>query len=407
MQVSNHRRVAFIFFPHLPETTPLDTMPFAAHIIRQLASARYQIDVFHLNEANSSFGKDLFSETLRYKHVKLYTRGNKATFIELTLRFARYTRYKYVFSVGLIGSYIGGLVSAVSRCPFVLLNDELPSMYEPPNMYGHSGWLPFERWAASRADAIIVPSDDRQSALRKELRLKTDTPFFAIRNTPEIELPLEHINWHARLGIPSGKKIFIHAGTLADWAQVPEILASVNYWPPDAVALLHHSRGRDELTRYRRQLSHLDNPERVFWSYDLLSENIVNSLVSYCTGSFALYRNFGPNFEQIGKSSGKLMRSIVCGTPVIVSQFESLNFVSEEGLGRQVMHPSEIPAAVEHLMRNTESYRKRCGLFASSERNLREEAWNRLVQCIESSPKRHRDSPRSLGKQVQPPYANL
>ena len=107
MQVSNHRRVAFIFFPHLPETTPLDTMPFATHIIRQLASAGYQIDVFHLNEANSSFGKDFFSETLRYKHVKLYTRRNKTTFIELTLRFARYTHYKYVFSVGLIGSYIG------------------------------------------------------------------------------------------------------------------------------------------------------------------------------------------------------------------------------------------------------------------------------------------------------------
>ena len=104
-------------------------------------------------------------------------------------------------------------------------------MYEPPNMYGHSGWLPFERWAASRADAIIVPSDDRHGALRNELRLKTDTLFITIRNTPEIELPLEHINWHARLGIPSGKKIFIHAGTLADWAQVPEILTSVNYWP--------------------------------------------------------------------------------------------------------------------------------------------------------------------------------
>jgi hypothetical protein len=394
MQVSNHRPVAFIFFPHLPETTPLDTMPFAAHIIRQLASDRYQIDVFHLNEANSSF---FLSESVRYKHVKLYTTRNKAKFVELTLRFARYMHYKYVFSVGLIGSYIGGLVSAVSRCPFVLLNDEFPSMY------GHSGWLPLERWAASRADAIIVPSDDRHIALRKELRLNTDTPFITIRNTPEIKLPLERINWHARVGIPSGKKIFIHAGSLADWAQVPEILASVSYWPADAVALLHNSRGRDELVRYRQQLSHLDNPERVFWSSDLLPENMVNSLIGYCTGSFALYRNFGPNLEQIGTSSGKLMRSIACGTPVITSRFESLNFVSKEGLGRQVMHPSEIPAAVEDLMRNTESYRKHCGLFASSEGSLREEAWNRIVQCIESSPKRRRDVPFLGGKGSNPP----
>jgi hypothetical protein len=312
--------------------------------------------------------------------------------------------YKYVFSVGLIGSYIGGLVSAVSRCPFVLLNDEFPSMYEPPNMYGHSGWLPLERWAASRADAIIVPSDDRHTALREELRLNTDTPFITIRNTPEIKLPLEHFNWHKRMGIPFGKKIFIHAGSLADWAQVPEILASVSYWPADAVALLHNSRGREELVRYRQQLSHLDNPEKVFWSSDLLPENMVNSLIRHCTGSFALYRNCGPNFDQIGTSSGKLMRSIVCGTPVITSKFSSLNFVSTEGLGRQVTHPSEIPAAVEDLMRNIETYRKQCELFASSETILRAEAWKRIVQCIESSPKRRRDRLLPRSKEVQTPY---
>jgi hypothetical protein len=406
MQISNRRRVAFFFFPHLPETTSLDTMPFAAHVLRQLASARYQIDVFHLNEANSSHGDDFFSENVRYRQIKIHTIKNKTKFVELTLRFARYMHYQYVFSVGLIGSYIGGLVSAVSRCPFFLLNDEFPSMYEPPNMYGHSGWLRLERWAASRADAIIVPSDDRDTTLREELRLNTDTPFITIRNTPELKLPLEHINWHRRMRIPSDKKIFIHAGSLADWAQVPEILVSVSYWPPEAVALLHNSRGRDELVRYRQQLSHLDNPERVFWSSELLPENMVNSLVSYCTGSFALYRNFGPNFERIGTSSGKLMRSIVCGTPVITSEFESLNFVSKEALGRQVRHPSEIPAAVEHLMKNTESYRKQCGVFANSERILREEAWNRIVQCIESSPNRRRDRPRFRRERGPAPHAN-
>jgi hypothetical protein len=406
MQVLNHRRVAFIFFPHLSETTPLDTMPFAVHILRKLVSAQYEIDVFHLGEANSSFGQYFVSDNVRYKRVKLHATTNKTKFVELTLRFARCMHYKCVFSVGLIGSYVGGLVSALSRCPFVLLNDEFPSMYEPPNMYGYSGWLSLERWAASRADAIIVPSDDRHIELRKELRLETDTLFATIRNTPEIELPLENIDWHTRLGIPSDKKIFIHAGSIADWAQVPEILASISYWPAGAVALLHNSRGRDELARYRKQLSHLDNQDRVFWSSDLLSNNMVNSLVNYCTGSFALYRNCGPNFEQIGTSSGKLMRSIVCGTPVIASKFDSLNFVTREGLGRQVMHPSEIPTAVEHLMRNIARYRKQCEMFANYEETLREEACNMIMQRIESSPKRRSDGPFSPRREVNAPYAN-
>jgi glycosyltransferase involved in cell wall biosynthesis len=187
------------------------------------------------------------------------------------------------------------------------------------------------------------------------------------------------------MGIPYGKKIFIHAGTIGDWSQVPEILSSVSYWPEDAVLLLHNSRARDEFIRYRKWVSHLDNPERVFWSSDRLLEDKLNSLISACTGSFALYRNDGPNTEQVGTSSGKLMRSIVCGTPVITSPFESLKFVTREGLGIQVTHPAEMPAAIDNLTRNRESYRQQCARFAVSEKILRDEAWNRILQCVRSA----------------------
>jgi hypothetical protein len=380
MQMFNQRRVAFIFFPHLPETTRLDTMPFAQHIIGLLASSGCRIDVFHWSKLNSSDQIDLFPENVRYKYVKMYATSNKLKLVELTLRFARYMHYTCVFSVGLIGNYIGGVISAASRCPFVLLNDEFPSMY------GQSKWLPLERWAARHADVIVVPSDDRHTISREELQLSGDQPIVTIRNTPELTLPLAHIDWHKRMGIPSGRKIFIHAGSVADWAQVPEILASISYWPAEAVLLLHNSRTRDEMAHYRQQLSHLENPERVFWSSDLLSQAMVNSLISYASGSFALYRNFGPNFVQIGTSSGKLMRSIVCSTPVITSSFDSLNFVTKEGLGIQVTHPSEIPAAVDSLIKDSKGYRKRCARFAGSEESLREEAWNQIVECVRSAP---------------------
>jgi len=189
------------------------------------------------------------------------------------------------------------------------------------------------------------------------------------------------------MGIPYGKKIFINAGTIGDWAQVPEILASVNYWPEEAVLVLHNSRtDRDELVRYRKQISHLDNLERVFWSFDILPEDMLNSLISSCSGSFALYRNWNLNMELVGTSSGKLMRSIVCGTPVITSSFESLKFVSTEHLGVQVRHPAEIPAAIDNLIRNRENYRERCARFAACEKILREEAWNKIVQCVRDAP---------------------
>jgi hypothetical protein len=379
MRVSNQRRIAFVFCPHLPETTLLETIPFAAHIVRKLANSGCHIDVFLWSEPCSSNHTDFSSENIHCKYVSMYTKRSKMKLVELTLRFARYMTYNCVFSVGLIGSYIGGIISAASRCPFVLLNDEFPSLY------GDSRWLALQRWGARRADVIVVPSDDRHTTLREELQLNADKPFVTIRNTPELILPLVHMDWHRPMGIPYGKKIFIHAGSIADWAQVPEILGSVSYWPEDAVLLLHNSRSGDELVRYRKQLSHLENAERVFWSSELLPEDKLNSLISSCSGSFALYRNAGPNMELIGTSSGKLMRSIACGTPIIASSFKSIEFVTREGLGIQVTHPSEIPIAVDNLMKDGESYRKQCARFAVSEKILREEALNKILQCVRSA----------------------
>jgi len=272
MQVLSQKRIAFVFCPHLPETTRLYTMPFAAHIVRQLSISGWNLDIFLWSKPDPYYDIGFPSPNIHYNYIHIDPARDKMEFIESTLRFALYMAYSCVFSVGRIGSYLGGIVSAASRCPFVLLNDEFPSMY------GQSRWLALERWGARRADVIVVPSDDRHATLREELQLDAGKPFVTIRNTPDLMLPLLDIDWLTRMGIPRGTKLFIHAGSIADWAQVPEILASVSYWPKDEVCLLHNSRSQDEFVRYRRELSHLDNPERVFWNYDLLPDDKIMSL---------------------------------------------------------------------------------------------------------------------------------
>jgi hypothetical protein len=206
-------------------------------------------------------------------------------------------------------------------------------------------------------------------------------PFVEIRNTPVIREPLERRNWHEVFGIPVERKIFMHAGSLADWAQLPEIMTSVRYWPEDAVLLLH-SRTTGEQMRTRQELSHLDFPGRVYWSSTPLSEAMLNSLTAYCHGTFALYRNLGPNIVYIGTSSGKLMRSLVCGCPVIASHYDSLGFVTQQGIGIQVLQPSEIPAAIYELGHSNDAYRKRCLEFASHEPMLAQVNWNKLASVL-------------------------
>ncbi len=380
----SHRRVAFVYAPAPPaDTARLETMPFAINVITRLAAAGWKVDVFLWERPVVDY-HEIFPTTVRFRYEvtpkRLFYSTRPANPrlhpIQLTARFMGRTNYECAFGLGQIGSYLGAVISLASRCPLVLLNDEFPSYF------GRSRWAPLERWAAKRANVIIVPSADRIPHLAKELELSDQTKrFVEFRNTPKVSHPLEKRDWHQLLGIPCDKRIFLNAGTLGERFQTPEILSSTVYWPSDAVLLLH-SRTPEHDHDYRQQLSHLHVPDRVFWTSASLSDKLLNSLVAHCNGSFALYRDAGPNFLFVGTSSGKLMRSVMCGTPVIASSFDSLRFVSKESIGVQVCHPSEIPAAIQKLAGNERAYREKCLSFATREVMREQQSWEALVTAL-------------------------
>jgi glycosyltransferase involved in cell wall biosynthesis len=355
-------------------------MPFAINVIKRLAAADWEVDVFLWEQPLVDY-REIFSTAVRFRYQaatkRMLYRMRPVRLARLTARFMTCTNYQCAFGLGHIGSYLGAVISLASRCPLVILNDEFPSYLAPSRW-----WIPFERWAADQASVLIVPSAERIEHLTEELRLSNQgKAFIEFRNTPKVSHPLERRDWHALLGIPSGKRIFLNAGTLADGMQVPEILSSVVYWPEDAVLLLH-SRAPEQESGYRQHMAHLHVPGRVFWTSAALSDKLLNSLVVHCSGCFALYRNMGPNFLLTGTSSGRLMRSVMCGSPVIVSSFESLRFVSQEGIGVQVSHPSEIPAAIRELTRNERLYRERCLSFAAHEAICEQQSWEDLVRAL-------------------------
>jgi glycosyltransferase involved in cell wall biosynthesis len=72
----------------------------------------------------------------------------------------------------------------------------------------------------------------------------------------------------------------------------------------------------------------------------------------------------------------------MCGSPVIASSFDSLRFVSREGIGVQVCHPAEIPAAIQELTRNERAYREKCLSFATQEVMREQQSWDALVTAL-------------------------
>ena len=369
------KKIAFVHYPHWPGSARLDTLPFALNLLRRLAGLKCDIDLFLWEQPDLTFASKLPGNvTVHYRKLL----GRRFTSVlhpsQLIAQFSLKRAYDCTFSVGQIGSFIGGLVSAASRCPLVLLNDEFPSCW-PQGI-----WTKLERWAAMRSSAIILPSGGRIDELLKELHIPCKK-HFVFANITSISDPVPEVNWHQEFNIPANKKIFLQAGTLGDWAQGTELLCSVPYWPEGTVLLLH-SRTDGGSTAYRKQISHLDTPSRIFWSEKQLPENLLNSLTSYCAGTFALYRDTGPNIATMGMSSGKLMRSIACGTPVITSALEFLNFVTQERVGIQVRHPSEIPDAIAHLMLDIMGYRERCLSFAASQRETEDKTWDDLIEYL-------------------------
>jgi glycosyltransferase involved in cell wall biosynthesis len=370
---NNKQKIAFIYHPDGPNTVRLNTMPFAINSVIFLANSGWEIDLYLWEKPDVNY-TEIFPDNVTINYINELPPSPLSRIRHLWLKFKFLGNKKYicVFGVGLVGVYIASLIAQHNNCYFIYLNDEFPSSR------GNNIWSKLEKQVAQKATIIVLPDSQRIPRLLEELNLSSSTPSVGLPNIPIVKPIFSKINWYKRLGIPQDSIPFLHAGTFGDWAQLPEILSSVPYWPEKAVLILH-SRSPGGVENYRRELSHLDIPGKVFWSCNSLSEDDLHSLVKFCFGNFALYRNVGPNLEYVGLSSGKLMRSLACGCPVISSNLPSLSFVKEYKLGVMVNHPVEIPKAVEEIAFNKASYENRCLQFCNDIASF-EKAWEIFCQ---------------------------
>lgn len=378
-------RIAFVHYPYSPDSARLETMPFAFNFIKLLDKAGWNVDLFLWEKPTNVYEERcttrlsvIWNKEGFYRHAHLVggilgVNNFLKQFFILTRKIHR--RYDCVFGVGQIGIYVANIISKASRSPLIYINDEFPSQWKK------SYFSEQEIISSNQAALIVVPDACRVNTLSSELETPPSKKFCVMPNYATIDSTNIDINWHRRFDIPEDYSIFINAGTIADWAQVPELLSTLPLWP-EKTALLLHSRSKG-LTNYKKNLSHLDYPGRLYWSETPLPEDELNSLIRYCTGTFGLYRNMGPNIEFMGRSSGKIMRSIYCRTPIIASYFSSMKFIQDNNLGILVNNPMEIPPAVTNLINRNAAYRINCDAFTKTQRDI-ESHWNEFCVKLHS-----------------------
>lgn len=358
----NKKKAAFIFALPIRTNPILITMPFGLNVIQILDKKGYKIDVFLSEYSNNSY-KDIFSKNVKIHFINQnYLWRNKVSlaffmvtkYFKLISFFKLRNKYDLIFGTGSAGITLGAILKKLNKqSKFIYLNDEFP-------LLGNKTiWVENEIKNALHADFVSTPDEVRFTPLCQQIPGLNKIKHFTLPNSPLIgELEnIPKIDWHSRLNINKSKKIFLMAGGMYEIYQLPELLVSVEKWPNDTVLLL---KGKSDLLNIKRSFSHLNLKDKVIWNDDFLTPNELHSLIKYCSASICLYRDINDNFKFVGKSSGKLMRSIALGNPVIASKSDSLNFVENLGIGKLVYHPNEIPKAVQYVIDNDKSLKESC-----------------------------------------------
>ena len=379
------KSVAFIFALPVRTNPILITMPFGLNVITLLSKKGYQIDVYLTEYTNQSYDI-IYSENVTIKFIdQNYLWRNKVSlafslvtnYFKCLSFFKLRNKYDFIFSCGMTGITLGQILKKYNKnSKLIYLNDEFPDATTDKKL---EIWKNAEKHNGSKANIVCTPDESRYEPLCRQIPKLNKIPHYTLPNAPLIDeiKNTPEINWHKYFELSPDKKIFLSAGGIGDLYFLPELLNSLENWPDDAILIL---KGKNNINSIKNKYSHLPIKDKVIWCSDNFLPDELHSLIKYSTASICLYKNENDNIYYMGKSSGKLMRSIALGKPVITSNFSSLNFVEELEIGKQAGKETEIVKAVNYIIKNGNQLQTNCIQKYSS--ISFEKYWSKLEESI-------------------------
>lgn len=238
------------------------------------------------------------------------------------------------------------VASAIARLagkPLISLADEIKS----GSYWGDRSkrWKQLCQWGLRSASLNIVNDECRVVLLRDYAKL----PYGPVIVYPGcFRVPPPAFDAAAKrtsCGVPSDGLVLGASGNISvllgmDWlinamAALPYCYASVQ---PVNI---------DPFVRYLLQQSRVS--ERILTETQRLSWHDAWSQAPFCDIGLAIYRNPGPQFQQMGISSNRLCMFLAMGVPVIATRQPSFQFLLDYDCGMLVDSSAEFTAAVEHM----------------------------------------------------------
>lgn len=349
--MSKAQKIAFVFGRPFLNAAPLQFMPFALSTLTKLANETDgTIDVFVTQTKITVY------EALLPKNVNVifldnnfvWSKGNGIKlYALLNLYFRKITsgaKYTIVFGVGQTGIPLAGKLASRCRAKFICLNDEFP------DISFLKVWREAEKKYLAAASLVILPDESRVGVLKKQVSFSSATVFGVLPNMPlkESTGQLENIDWRKKLDLPIDARIVVYAGGIDRENNIDFLLTVFPFTLENFFLVMV---GKNHKYKNDRYLTH----SRIVWIEDPLSDGELHGLVSQAVCTVAFYADF-LDLEYVGKSSGKIMRSLLFETPVITTAFESLKFIKDDGMGELIEKPHELVEAIVKIGKDRKTY---------------------------------------------------
>ena len=350
-KIDTQKKIAYVYGRPALNSAKLLYMPFGLNAVKKLAETGCLIDLYVTQNYTDEYKKNLPTNVtivfLEQPQIWNYGMG-KGLYYLLNFYFSYITwskKYDAVWGIGQAGAVLGGKLAKKNNVSFYYLSDEFP------NISYLKIWKKSEKKYASTARFFVVPDETRLAVTREQIPALKDIQGYTLPNIPlkkEVSI-VSNINWYNRLDLSPDKKIVVYAGGIAKENQIDYVLSIFPLTSPEFVLVMVGKSGK---YKNSKELKH----SRIVWIEEELPDEELHSLIKQAVCCLCYYADFS-DLEYVGKSSGKLMRSLLFETPVISTRFDSLKFVEEDHMGILIDKPYQLIEAICQISNNIGSYR--------------------------------------------------
>jgi glycosyltransferase involved in cell wall biosynthesis len=268
---------------------------------------------------------------------------------------ARQRRYNAIFGVDPLGGFCGCLTAWLVGSPFYYWSLVL---FDSPATLRERVLTFMQRRACASAKKILV-QDERRARVILSGNESAMERVIIVPNAPAGAPNLRRSDYlAAKLGIPPGMKIVLHAGMLDHCVLSLELARSVRKWPVSYCLVLHSNERKAPNNPLVEEIRRLQDG-RVFLSLDPVPASDLDELLASAYIGLATYqKGLGVAWELLSAASGKLGSYMRSGIPVICTDQTGMREVIEtDHSGLVVSDLGEIPLALETISGDYDTFR--------------------------------------------------